>query len=84
MFVMVFTCVLGVVASVSDTYFKCFICLFCILQMLYRNVLKVDRVLHMGYAWEPAGYANGVQGSVGDVWSGAGPLLMRSLASPTC
>ena len=40
---------------------------FCMLQLLYLYISKVDRVLHMGCAWEAAG--------------GVGPLLVRSLAS---
>jgi hypothetical protein len=35
--------------------FKCFICLFYMLHVLHPNVSKLDRVLHMGYAWEPEG-----------------------------
>jgi hypothetical protein len=42
---------------------------FCMLQMLYLNVSKVDRVLYMVCAWEVVG--------------SAGPLLECSLASPT-
>jgi hypothetical protein len=41
-------------ASVSDICFKCFSCLLCMLQLLYLDVSKVDRVLHMRYAWEVA------------------------------
>jgi hypothetical protein len=50
--------------------------------MLHLNVSKVDRVLHMRYVWEAAGGANDVRDGVGNVWGGAGPLLVRSLASP--
>jgi hypothetical protein len=47
---------------------------FCMLQLLHSDVLKVDRA---GYArWEAAGGAGYVRG-------GAGPLLVRSLVSPT-
>jgi hypothetical protein len=42
---------------------------FCMLQLLHLHVSKVDQVLHMRCAWEVAG--------------GAGPLLGRSLATPT-
>jgi hypothetical protein len=63
MFGMVFKCFKGVFASVLSIF-------FCMLQLLHMDVTKVDRVLHMGFAWEAAG--------------GAGPLLVRSLANPTC
>jgi len=62
MFAMVFKCFSGVFASVSDTCFKCFICLF---SILYLNVSKIDRVLHMDAV-----------GNAGDVRGGAGPLLI--------
>jgi hypothetical protein len=75
MFAMVSKCFSGVFASVSDTYLKCFICFFCMMKMLRLDVLKVDRVLHMGCAWEMAS-------GVDDVRCGAGPLLVRSLVSP--
>jgi hypothetical protein len=71
---MVFKCFSGVFTSVSDACFKCFICLFYILQLLYLDVSKVDRVLHM--AWEAASNA-------GDVHGSAGPLFVRLLASST-
>ena len=35
------------VASVSNAYLKCFICLFFMLQMLHLDVSKVDQLLHM-------------------------------------
>ena len=41
-FAMVFKCFLDVLANVSDVYFKCFICLFCLSQLLHLDVLKVD------------------------------------------
>jgi hypothetical protein len=46
------------------------------LQLLYLDASKVDRLLHVGGAWEAAGGADHVQ-------DGAGLLLGRSLASPT-
>ena len=49
---------------------------FCMIQLLYLDVSKVDRVLYMGCTWKVAGGADDVRGS-------AGPLLLRSLASPT-
>jgi hypothetical protein len=49
---------------------------FCILQLLHIDVSKIDRVLHMRCAWKVAGNAD-------NIWGGAGPLLVRSLASPT-
>ena len=36
------------VSSVSSVF-------FCMLQLLYLDVLKIDRVWHMRYAWEAAG-----------------------------
>jgi hypothetical protein len=35
-------------SSVLDARFKCFICHFCMLQMLHMVVSKVYRVFHMG------------------------------------
>jgi hypothetical protein len=49
-FALVFKCFSAIFASVSDVCFKCFICLFFILQLLHLNISKVNRVLHMGYA----------------------------------
>ena len=46
------------------------------LQLLHLDVSKLDRVLHMEYAWEAAGGTDDVQGSVGDVQGDAGPLLV--------
>jgi hypothetical protein len=72
------------VSSVSSVF-------FCMLQLLHLNVLKVDRMLHMGCAWEAADGTDDGWGNVGDVWSGAddvpdsaSSLLVHSLASPTC
>ena len=56
---------------------------FCMLQLLHLNVLKVDQVLHMRCAWEAAGGADDIRGGMGNVRSDAGPLLVRSPASPT-
>jgi hypothetical protein len=42
------------------------------LQLLYLDISKVDRMLHMECAWEVAG----IQGS-------AGTLLGRSFVNPT-
>jgi hypothetical protein len=53
------------------------------LQLLYFDVSKIDRVLHMRCTWEEADDVDDVRGSVGDVRGDAGPLLMRSLTSPT-
>jgi hypothetical protein len=39
---------LGIFASVPDACVKHFIYLFCMLQLLHLDILKVDRVLHMG------------------------------------
>jgi hypothetical protein len=57
--------------------------LFCTLQLLHLDVSKVDRVLHMGCTWEAADGVDDVWGGVGDIQGGTGPLLVRSLASPT-
>jgi hypothetical protein len=46
-FIMVFKCSSGAFASVSDACFKYFIYLGRTLQVLYLDVLKVDRVLHL-------------------------------------
>ena len=56
------------VSSVSSVF-------FCMLQLLHLYVLKVDRMLHMGCAWEAAGGASDVPDGMGDVQDGAGPLL---------
>jgi len=53
------------------------------LQLLYLDVSKVDRVLHMKFAWEAAGGAGDVGGGTGDVSGGASPLLEHWLASST-
>jgi hypothetical protein len=75
MFAMIFICFLDVFASVSDTCFKCFICLFFfMLQLLYLDVSNVSRsgVAHgdtrgkrpttqttSGTAWVTSGAARG-------------------------
>jgi hypothetical protein len=64
-FAIVFKCFSGIFASVLDACFKCFICLFFILQLLHLDVLKIDRVLHMGYTWEAAGGTDDVRGGMG-------------------
>jgi hypothetical protein len=56
---------------------------FCMLQLLHLNVLKVDRVLHMGCAWKAASGMDNIWGGMGGVRSGVGPLLVRSLVSLT-
>jgi hypothetical protein len=56
---------------------------FCILQLLYMNVSKVNRILHVAYTWEAADGVDDVRGGVDDVGGGAGLLLVHSLASPT-
>ena len=76
MFAMVFKCFSIVFVNVSSVF-------FCMLQLLHLDVLKVDRVLHIGCAWEAADGVNDIQGGVGDARSDAGPLLVRSLTSPT-
>jgi hypothetical protein len=50
--------------------------LFYMLQLLYLDVSKVDRVLHMWCVWEVPGDAGGVRDITGDVQSGVGPLLV--------
>jgi hypothetical protein len=59
MFAMIFKCFSGVFVDVSSVF-------FCMLQWLYLNVLKVDRMLHMGCVWEAADDADDVRGGVGD------------------
>jgi hypothetical protein len=49
---------------------------FCMLQLLHLDILKADRVLHMGCTWEVTGGADDIRGD-------AGPLLVCSLASLT-
>jgi hypothetical protein len=66
-FAMVFKCFSGIFASVSSIFFL-------ILQLLYLDVSKVDRVLHIGCTWESIS-------GMGDVQRGTGPLLVHS-ASP--
>jgi hypothetical protein len=58
MFEIVFQMFLGVFASVSDAYSKCFICLF----LLHLNVSEVDMcAAHgMGCAWEAGGSTSGL------------------------
>ena len=41
------------------------------LQLLHLDVLKVDRVLHMGCVWKAVGSADDVRGGVSDVQGGA-------------
>jgi hypothetical protein len=76
MFTMVFKYFSGIFTSVSFMF-------FCILQLLYLDISKVDRV-HIECVWEAAVGTNDVGGDVGDVQSGAGPLLVCSLVRPTC
>jgi hypothetical protein len=54
-FAMAFHVFSGVFVSVSDAYFKCFICLQTYIANVYVDVLKVDRVLHMlqWRRWQP-------------------------------
>jgi hypothetical protein len=73
----VFSCIF---ASVSDTFFKCFICLLLhVASGTHLNISKIDRVLHIECAWE-------VEGDASDPYAwfdGAGPLLWRSLSMRT-
>jgi hypothetical protein len=69
-------------------FHKCFICILLYVATTASNVSKVDRVLHMGFAWEEAsgtgniwGGVDDVRGGTSDVRGGAGPLLVWSLAS---
>ena len=48
------------VSSVSSIF-------FCMFQLLHLDVIKVEWVLHMGYAWEATGGAGDVWGGVSDV-----------------
>jgi hypothetical protein len=74
MFAMVFKCFLAVFSQVFQTFVSSVSSVFfCMLQLLYLDVSKVDRMLRMGFAWEATGGAGDVQGDVS-------PLLVRSLA----
>jgi hypothetical protein len=55
-----------VFASVSNACYKCFIgLLLYVLQVLHLDILKVNQMLHIEYAWEAEG---GLRGShAGDV-----------------
>jgi hypothetical protein len=55
------------VSSVSSVFFW-------MLQLLYLDVSKVDRVLHMEFAWGEADGVGDVRGGVGDIWDGAGDV----------
>ena len=55
--------------------FQVFHVSFFMLQLLHLDVSKVDRVLHMRCAWQAADGVDDVQCGVGDVRSGAGPLM---------
>jgi hypothetical protein len=70
MFAVVFKCFSGVFASVSDVYFKCFICLLCMLQLLHLDVSK-DR----------SGVAHGI--CVGSDWRCEQRLVRRRPATRT-
>jgi len=77
MFTMAFKCFSGIFCKCFQTHIlSVSYVFFYMLQLLHLNVLKIDRVLHMGCAWKVAGGA-------GDVRGGTGPLLGRSLASAT-
>jgi hypothetical protein len=56
---------------------------FSMLQLLHLDILKVDRVLHMGCTCEAAGGADDIRGGVGDALGSVGPLLVRFLTSLT-
>jgi hypothetical protein len=48
MFAMISNVFIGVFTSVSDAYFKCFICLDTyMLQVLHLDVTKVNRLVHL-------------------------------------
>ena len=65
MFALVFKYFSGVLASVLGACFKCFIYLF---FLLHLYVSKVDRVLHIGCAWEAASGAGDVRAAWGHCW----------------
>jgi hypothetical protein len=50
--------------------------LFCMSQLLYLDVSKVDQMLHMWCVWEAPGDAGDVRDITGDVQSGTSPLLV--------
>jgi hypothetical protein len=84
MFAMVFKCFLVIFVNVLDGCFKCFIFLpLYVATVAFRDFKSRSGVLHMGCAEEAADSADDVRGDAGDVRDRAGPLLVRSLASPT-
>jgi len=76
MFVMVFKCFSGVFASVSDACFKCFIYFLLyvatVVSVCFKSRSDVAHVIRMGST-----------GGMNDVRGSAGPVRVRSLASPT-
>jgi 4-alpha-glucanotransferase len=66
MFALVFKYFSDVFASVSYACFKRFFYLF-LLQLLHLDILKIDQVLHMSYAWEVSGGESDVRGSAGSL-----------------
>jgi hypothetical protein len=64
------------VLSVSSFFFY-------MLQLLHVDVSNVDRVLHMGCAWEAESDVDDVRGGMDDVRGGTRQLLVCSFASST-
>jgi hypothetical protein len=68
------------VSSVSSVF-------FCMLQLLHLDISKVDwfvaHGMRVGSDWRRRGDMVDIQSSAGNVWGGAGRLLVRSLVNPT-
>jgi hypothetical protein len=80
---MVLKCFSGVFATVLDVCFKCFICLLfvccTVASRCFKNKSSVAHGMHVGSERRCGDF----WGGVGDVRGCVGPLLVRSLTSPT-
>jgi hypothetical protein len=84
MFTIVFKYFLGVFAIVSNTCFKCFIWLLLYIAIVVSGCFKSrSGVAHGIRVDDVRGGVGNVRGDTGNVRGDVGPLLMRSLASPT-
>jgi hypothetical protein len=75
-FAMVVKCFLAVFTSISDACFKCFICLFLYVATIAYECFKSRSGVPHGMCWEATDDADDIRGDIG-------PLLVRSLTSPT-
>jgi hypothetical protein len=73
---------LGVFASVLYICLSVLFVFFCMLQILYLNVSKIDQVLHMECACKADDGTGNVRGGVGYVRGDVGLLLGRVRTSP--